>query len=133
MLLLLVMMLSRLRGIGRFRLQPSVQCDADIHLNGSTCKDAMGGGANVEGRRNNSTHTHIRTYTQSHIHTCIRTPILLFFQRGPGHLTAGISPEISEKNVAFFVQIEARRMKVMWCSNRSWTHDNYFSLRRPTV
>jgi len=33
----------------------------------------------------------------------------------------------------FFVQMEARLMKVVQSLNRSWTHNSYFSLHRPTV
>jgi len=33
----------------------------------------------------------------------------------------------------FFIQMEARLMKVEQCLNRSWAHNSYFILRRSTV
>jgi len=29
--------------------------------------------------------------------------------------------------------MEAELMKVVWCLNRSWTHDSYFNLHRTTI
>jgi len=29
--------------------------------------------------------------------------------------------------------MEAGLMKVVWCLNRNWTHDSYFTLHKPTI